>query len=408
MKLRRFYGPWFILGCLFLFEPTVKLVDVFPNAVGFLLIAVSLKEISALEYRIENAQRLLYYAAGVGALRFVFMFSTFSMNNSDMLTSVTVFGLLEMFLLIYFFVSFYSGLTYLAQRSESENVLGKIDAMRTVGIVFAIVHTAATILPELTALLEVAIDADPDNFPTLDLGRLKLYKNYAIVICGLISLITGGWWLKENFSFMKGVKKDGLFKASVEKRYNEYVGDTPYEELFIRLKGVLVLLVLACVFFTNLRIYDDVALHHKLILPAWVGTVVLGICARRLGVGLYGLIPYAAFAAVQFVLGHLLTSDWWLSVGEAVIPAVTLCVAVNTAVILKRCILKSLNVDIRNELLRQHIFLALYAALSVAHAVTDLSLLHGIRVLCFIAWVGFSVWTYSAINDEIKLRRKTH
>ena len=408
MKLRRFYGPWFILGCLFLFEPTIKLVDLLPNTVGYLLIAIALKEISALEYRIENACRLLYYAAGVGALRFGFMFSMFSMNNSDILTAVTVLGVLEAALLIYFFVSFYSGLTYLAQRSESENIFGGIGSVRTVGIFFAIVHTAATILPELTALLEVALDAAPDDFPTLTLGRLKLYKNYAIVITALISFIAGVWWLKETTSFIRGVKKDLSFRASIEKRYCEYVGDTPYEEIFIRLKGVLVLMVVACVFCTNFRIYDEVALHYTLILPAWVATLIYALCARRLGAGLFSLVPYAAYATVQFAFGHLLTDERWFSIGEAVIPVAVFLAAVTTERLLRKCVLEYMNVEVKFELLRQHIAFGLYMGLSVANVLFDKSWLHALKVLCFIAWAGFSIWTYSAIKDEIKLRRKTH
>lgn len=408
MKLRRFYGPYFILGCIFLFDPVIKLFDLLPNAVGCLLIAISLKEISALEYRIENAARLLYYCAGVGVLRVLLMFSTFSMNSSDMLSAVTVLGLLELFLLIYFFISFYGGLSYLAQRSDSENVLGQIDSVRTLGIVFIIVHTAASILPELTALIEVALDHDPDAFVGLSLGRLKLYKNYAVVICALVSLIAGIWWLKETAVFFGGVKKDSLFRTSVEKRYGEYVGDTPHEEFFIRLKSVLVLMLIACVFCMNLRIYDEVALHHTLIIPAWVGTLIFGFCAWRLGVGGFALFPYAAFGAVQFVLGHLLTEGIWASVGEAIIPAITLCVVIATEQILKKRLYSYMDLDVKTELIRQHIALALYVALSVAHAIKDISLLHGFKVVCFVLWLAFTVWTYSAINDEIKLRRKTH
>ncbi len=408
MKLKRFYGLYFTLGCLFLFDPVVKLFDVLPNAVGYLLIATSLKEISALEYRIENSQRLLYYGMAISGVRFALMFSTFTMNTSDMLTAVTVLGLAELFVIIYFFISFFSGFTYLAQRSESENILGNIDSVRSLSIIFAIAHTAATILPELTALLEIALDHDPDSYPMLSLGRLNLYKNYAIVICLLISLIVGIWWLKETLSFMKGVKKDKLFRASVEKRYGEYVGDTPYEELFIKTKSALVLLLAGGLFSMNLRVYDEVALHHNLIIPAWVGTLLFAFAAWRLGAKATGLVSYAAFGLIQFALGHILDYDNWLSVGQAVIPLTVLCVAVSADIRLKKQLLLFLDVDIKTELLRQHIPLLLYALLSVAYEITEISLLHSFKVLCFIAWIGFAAWTYSAVNEEINLRRKTH
>lgn len=408
MKLKRFYGVYFTLGCLFLVEPTVQLFDVLPNAIGFLLIATALKEISVLEYRIEAAMKLLYYGAGVSAVRFALMFFTFDMDSSAVLSAVTLLGVAEILVLISFFVSFFGGLSYLAQRCESENVLGKIDSIRTLGIVFAVIHTGMTILPELTALIEISLSHDPDAYPNLTLGRLNLYKNYATVLAFVISLIGGIWWASGTLSFMKGVRGDAAFRTAVEKRYGDYIGETPDEEFYLSLKSALLLMTVGYIFCMNLRIYDDVGLHYNLVVPAWVGTLLLALALRRLGGGLYGVLGFLGGAAVQLVFGHFLTEGVGESVGAVLIPVTIFALSFTVEELLKKCLLEKMGLDIGPDLLKQRLALAIHLGLSIAYGLTGISLLHSFKVVFFVLWIIFARWTFSAVGDEIKYNRKTN
>ncbi len=402
MKLSRFFGLYFIFGCIFLFEPTVQLFDVLPNAFGFLLIAHALKEIHVLEYRIESAMKLLYYGAGVSLARFVLMFFNFDMDSSAVLSAVSILGVAEVICLICFFIYFFAGLSYLAQRSDSENVLDRIDAVKTLCIVFAVIHTAATILPELFALPELTLDHSPEELPGLTFGRLKLYKNYTVVICSLVSFIAGVWWLKETVSFINGVRRDELFRRSVEKRYGEYVGDTPREEFYISLKSFLVLFTFGCLLALDLRIYQDVGESNILVLPAWVGTVFFATGVWVLGKQKQLSLICLGLAAVQAVFSYLP-----IEVG-ALVPLVTGGAVFLTENFFKQQVEQGMDVDISTEIFRQRIAMVVYIVLSVAYAITDMSLIHSFKVVAYLAWIALVVWNCSAVRDEIKSRRILH
>ena len=406
MRLKRFYGKYFVLGCVFLMNPIVSLFDVLPDFIGCLLIATSLKEISVLESRLENAMRQMYYLAGLSAARFGLMLFVFDMDSSWVLSCVTLLGAAEVFFFLYFLSSFFGGITYLAQRCESENVLSVVDNVKSIGFVFCVARTACTVIPQLAALPELTLDHDPSSLKGLTPELLTLYKNYAIVLLFIVSLAVGIWWLKETAAFIKGVRKDEAFKASLEKRYGEYVGDVPLEETFITLKGVWCVFISAALFCANMRFYNEWSMYGTLIIPGWVGTLLFAYTVIRLGGSLKLIFPYGLLMAAQISVGYFVKGNLMGDIGTAITGVAIFLSAFCAEWALARYTEERLDLDIRGMLLAQRIVLGVHVAFSVAYSFTDITLLHTGKVLSFVAWIALVVRTFSAVSDYIKALRR--
>lgn len=406
MKLKRFYGKSFIIGCVFLFNPIISLFDVLPDFIGCLLIATSLKEICVLDSRLENAMRQMYYLAGVSAARLLLMFFVFDMDSSWVLSCVSLLGVAELFFFLYFLVSFFGGMTYLAQRCDSENVLSGVDNVKIFSCIFCVVRTVCTVLPQLAALPELTLSADPDALKGLTPELLALYKNYAIVILFVISFIVGICWLKSMYSFMKGVSSDSALKEMLERRYGEYVGDVPMEEAFIVFKGAAWLYVVGALFCADVRFYNEWSMYGKLLIPAWVGTLIFAYVAMRLGGNRKLLFAYGALAAAQAVVGYFVTGAVLSGFAAVVSGGAVIAAAFCTEGVLADYTEGAMALDIRGILLPQRVLLVVYVLCSAVYAFTDITLVHTAKVLCFAVWIALIVRTFSAVGDHIKAYRR--
>lgn len=397
MALRRFYSLLFTIGAFFLLNPIVGLVDLLPDAVGALLIAASMTEIAMLDERTENAHRLIYYVAGISAARTVLMFFMFDMDESWVLSVTSLLGVAELFALIYFGISFFGGISYIAQRSDSDNVLGSVDRIKRLWIIFFIVRTASTVLPEVFALPQLTVRNNPDDIPWLTERQIVMYKYYARLLLGTISFFLGIWWFKNTASFMKGVRQDERFKASLEKRFCEFSAANPLHALFLDVRFALIMLVAGSAAMINITV-DGTA-----VFPAWIGTVLLVLALFRLNPSdRTSLIIVGASAAVQVVAIHFLSgvlSEALLGVASTLALYLTeraLTLRINAAI--------DWVTDAYFYITR--IFYGAFFILGTVHAVWANYWVHLTRILCYGAWMATVLWVFASVTGEIKLRRR--
>lgn len=401
MRLRRFYSCLFTVGMVFLFNPVVSLLDVLPDFIGCLFIAAAMTELAMLDERLENARRLIYYLAGVSGVRTVLMFFMFNMDESAVLSCVSLLGVAELFAAIYFAISFFGGISYIAQRSESDNVLGNVDRIKRLWILFFVLHTAATVLPELAALPQLTLHYDPDLIPWLTEGRLILYKNYVTLILGTLSFALGVWWFRQTHAFFGGVKADERFKASLEQRYGTFIAANPLQNLFLDIRFACIAFAIGCGLQFNLTM-DGIA-----VLPAWLGTVFIALAVWRVGGAAKNtLLMLSAAAVVQALSVHLLTSGALNIVGAVLfVPAAMLAVYVGENALATR-VKTAIDWDIRGDFILARIFYGAFFVLSAVYRVWANYWLHLARILCFAAWIAAVVWLCSALVGELKLRRR--
>lgn len=398
MTLRRFNSCLFTLGLVFLFNPVIGLVDILPDFIGALCIAAAVTEVAMLDERLENARRLMYYLAAVSGVRTVLMLFTFDMNDNDVLSAVTILAVCELFVLIYFAVSFFGGISYIAQRSESEGVLGAVDRIRRLWIVFFCLHSAATVVPELAALPQLLLLYDPESIPWLTEGRLQLYKNYLILILGTAAFALGVWWLKQTYAFIKDVRGDKDFTASLEKRYGQFLAANPLQGLFLDVRFAAICFVLGCALQVGIRV-DGMD-----VLPAWVGTLLLLLAVWRLNKksNVTALVYLCVAAAIQGVAVHLLGG-----IPSAVLLAVTGVAAVYLAEQgLATRVKAAIDWDISGYYLFTRVLYGGFFVLSAVYSGVSNYWIHLGRILCYGGWIAVAVWFCSSVTGEIKLRRR--
>lgn len=397
MLPKRFYSPLFTLGMVFLFNPVVGLVDLLPDFIGAFLVAASMTEIAMLDERLEQARRLIYYVAGVSAVRTVLMFFMFDMDESAMLSSVFLLGVGELFALIYFAVSFFGGVSYVAQRSESENVLGNVDRIQKLWITFFAVHTASSVLPELFALPQLTARVNPEELTWATERQIVLYRNYARLLLGTVSFISAVWWFKNTYAFMKGVRRDESFKQSLSVRFGEFIRANPLQRVFWDLRFAFIAFAAGCVLQMNFTV-DGMA-----VLPAWTGSLLLLAGALRLNkqdkkslcvLCIGALIQAVSIYLVKNLLGEILLAAASAAVVYLGERAVTLHVK------------KAIDWEIDAYFYLTRLFYTAFLVLGVIYYAGGNYWVHLARVLCFIAWTASNLWVSSSVLGEIKLRKR--
>lgn len=107
---------YIIAGCAFLFNPTVNLIDVLPDVIGYLLILKGMEKLSDLNGELDSAKRKFKAAAWIAAIKFLVMFLTPVMDSTWYLLFAFSFGVLEMIYGIPAFVELFGGISYLEMR----------------------------------------------------------------------------------------------------------------------------------------------------------------------------------------------------------------------------------------------------------------------------------------------------
>lgn len=401
MALKRFFSVRFVIGLIFLANPVISLFDVLPDFIGFLLLFSALTEIAFLDERLETARRMTLYGAAVSGARTVLMFFAFDMDENWILSLVSLLGVAELFAAIYFSVSFFGGISYIAQRCESESVLGNVDKLKRIWIAFWLVHTFSTILPELAALPQLTLQHDPYAYPNLSERLLLLYKNGAVMILFAVSLITGIWWFIKTASFLKGVRNDEKLKASLGVRYEGFLKANPLQETFLACR-------LACVLFTvGCALQMNLALDGVYVIPAWAGTIFLAVGLYRLGVKKlksYALIAVAfavqlfcAFARVEGAAKYAVPPLLALSCFGAVFMAERLFTERVKAM---------LSYDLEGGFMLARIPFAVFLICRCVYGVYPNYWFHFASIVGFTVWMVIIIWICSSLMSEIKHRRR--
>lgn len=401
MKLKRFFGPRFIIGLLFLLNPIISLFDVLPDFVGFLLLFSALTEIAFLDERLETARRMTLYGAAVSGARTVLMFFVFDMDENWILSVVSLLGVAELFAAVYFAISYFGGISYIAQRCESDNILGDVDNIKRIWITFWVVRVASTVLPELAALPQLTLQHYPEKLPNLNERLLLLYKNGTIVMLATITVIMGVWWFIKTASFAAGIKKDQKFVGSLSERYTEFLKANPLQETFLACRTACVMLCIGCA----LQINFDV--DGRYILPAWLGTVFFALCLYRLGVkSIKGFLPLIAAGAAQLLCVCFPLSGAWKYICPLIIAACGLLTVLFTEKRFTALVKDALDWDMEGGFMLARIPFAVFLICRAVYGIYPVYWFLLASIISLAVWIFMVIWLCSSLMSEIKQRRR--
>lgn len=316
-----------IAAALFLFNPDIAVVDVLPDFIGYILLAVALRFVRDLSPHLENAWRKFRLLALVTGLKFVSLFWVFGgLSNAQerptmLLLLSFCFCILELGWGIPAWRELIEGFILHAQTSGGEYVLREKGAksyrtgknisisFRDFTVFFMIAKAFLANISEFSVLSDHSYDDTAFNWYRF----IGLYRTLALFVGMIIGIV----WLVWAIRYFCGIIRDADFIDSAKKKYETTV--LPNTGLFVRRDIAFVLLILSAAALTTPDLYlDDVnAVPDTLtaILLAWTFIRLKPYYKNYMvGVGLsavYGVMTvWGANVSKEYVTGSWVAKTW--------------------------------------------------------------------------------------------------
>ncbi len=242
---------YLIAGLVFLYNPNINIIDIMPDAIGYLLILYGLKKLADFYPMMAEARKIFKTLLLISVLKILVAVITYTVitDKGYLLVFSFVFGLFEAIYTFSAFSKLFDSLLYFGTRYEGTAVFKNAGETKSITLIFMIARAVSPFLPELTFLSTSSVD---DGFvtweATVDLGEYKsLFTVAAVALTLLLSVI----WLIMVLRYFLAIQKDTRFLRNLEAYYNEVIA--PDTDLFTRRRLTFCLAILT---FGSLFLFD--------------------------------------------------------------------------------------------------------------------------------------------------------
>ena len=125
---------YMIVGCIFLCNPFINIVDILPDFIGYFFILKALAELSDLDRNIRNARKRFQSALWVSVVKCALVFGFMIYDSTWYLILTFSFAVLECMYLIPAFGDLFYGISYLEERHTNHK--SRFEAMTKFGGIF--------------------------------------------------------------------------------------------------------------------------------------------------------------------------------------------------------------------------------------------------------------------------------
>jgi len=272
--LKKFFSPMMTLGLLFLLFPTFSLYDLFPDVVGWILIYLALSEFSEFNEDIFALKKLTYYLSAISGARFILGVLMLDRINSKATSDtnlfmllVTAFSVCEIICIVMYSKHLFDGLEYLAARNDGEASFGAITNARSITSFFLIARVVLTLIPELFPLFQLEAEINIENYDWL-MSIFNL-KNTTMLLCMVLSLILGIYWLSQISKTFRDIRKNSTLMTRLGERYKSEIKDNTKYYTLTRTRLACSFIGAGCVLYINLVV------DFKYYMPHFVGTLLI-------------------------------------------------------------------------------------------------------------------------------------
>ena len=273
----------FAVGAFFLFDPFISVMDLLPDALGYLFMLLGLYRLADLDDRLAEACKGLRYLAFIGVARLASLFLTFGLVSPTeqpvfVLLILFTLGVLDCIILVPMWKNFCGGVLYLGSRHNATAMFDRegragrlrrrnlVERYTAYTVIFFVLREVLAILPEVTVLSH-----EKGGVELGDATRFYDFVGMYRILGGGISLILGLIWLVMTVRFIRKLKNDTPFMEALIHKYRTEV--LIRDDLFARraVKGSLLCLLVASVlaldvYFDHVNILPDVLVALFLIL----------------------------------------------------------------------------------------------------------------------------------------------
>ena len=229
MVKRRIRFGFFIIAAIFFFNPYIGTIDLLPDFIGYLFVCASISPLCEINGHFADAQKGFYKATAVAAARFaltsLMTFNNFLSNDTFILFFLFVFALLNAIFAIPALNELKRGIQYLPMYVPSKIIDRPVrrsgntthtDLCYIATVVFLLLHSALSVLPELFTL------GVYDDIGNIDHVAQSMHSFYRAV-CFFALIPIGVAWLVIVCVYFAKLCRDKDFVRSLDKLYFEKV-----------------------------------------------------------------------------------------------------------------------------------------------------------------------------------------
>lgn len=242
-------------GFLFLINPELLTLDVFPDWIGYLLIAFGLSKLACLEERIASARRWALFLALSSAVQMATVPMVFTAQfESDRLMFSFAFLVAGVWLSLLFCDNLFRGVQYLAVRQDSNLALKGYEVAKSYVMVFFIAKYALNFLPQLATLVFPKVDASPDEVENYTQLRTLFEGTRSILFLlgTVVLLVLGIYTARIVRAYWKRIRSDADFCKRLRGLYDEKVTNNPSMQSRLAIRGAFSWFFIAPLFLADL------------------------------------------------------------------------------------------------------------------------------------------------------------
>ncbi len=283
------------VGMFFLINPTVNIIDIIPDFIGYLFIVCGLDRLADMEDHFAAAKKNFVLLAVVSAAKTVSCLLLPVIDGTFVILLSFVFAILEALFFIPAVVNMFGGFHYYGLRLESKACYGiyrtsfkkdekgnkvkadkrvcSSDSVMAFTIAAFIVRALCYFLPQVPTLFAYGDSAVINGGHRIE---WTYFIPHIYFLCGVLVLAVCLPWVIRFTRYIKGIARDEQLVSALEKSYMENIA--PNENYFAEKKTVVVSIftILAAVFCFS--IYID----YVNWLPAGVAGIFFAVAAIML------------------------------------------------------------------------------------------------------------------------------
>lgn len=219
----------FAIAFLFLFNPTLAIIDPLPDFIGYIIISIALSKISMISESLYDAKRAFERLVIVDVGKLAAVLWVFGIDagggerNTSLLLWSFVFGVLEVLFAIPAYWRLFNGFTTLGNFYPNVAILGKkghrresyTDFVKNFSIFFVVFKAILVCLPEVSVLSTAAYN-ESSHF--VDIYR---YIGVMRAFCAIPIFFVGIAWLVSVIKYFVRISKDKVFVNAVNAEYSQ-------------------------------------------------------------------------------------------------------------------------------------------------------------------------------------------
>ncbi len=193
-----------LFGFLFFINPVPASLDLLPDAFGCILLFFGLTQLAYFDGSVESSKKTLIYLFSVEVCKLLLMKPIFMTEiGSNRMLAATAFSIVEGIIYIVFFRQLFGGISYFAMRNNCNESLKKCDNCTFLSYLAFFTRIAATLLPELLAIVELRLYTETDFEVVDSITDILSAKPVITVLLSVLALGTLVAWFISIVSFFR-------------------------------------------------------------------------------------------------------------------------------------------------------------------------------------------------------------